>query len=61
RSTELPRRLRAAQTLNSLSEYLVTSDQSANPQKFGHDLTKRMADELCYAATGKVELRLMRC
>ena len=33
-----------------LSEYFVTSDQGANPQKFARDLTRRMADALCYAA-----------
>lgn len=33
-----------------LSEHFATSDQGANPQKFDRDLTKRMADALCYAA-----------
>ena len=33
-----------------LSEYFVTSDKRANPQKFACDLTMRMADVLCYAA-----------
>lgn len=33
-----------------LSEYFATSDQGANPQKLARDLTKRMADALCYAA-----------
>jgi hypothetical protein len=33
-----------------LSEHFVASDQSANSQKFTSEITKRMADALCYAA-----------